>query len=107
MTGDMTGDMEGDMDGDMEGEMSGAEGEMSMEDAVASETPNDEPLMEDFSTKLFNKTLKSTKDLLNEHNIKNKKLTNSNNFELFDKNFLINEELNNIAKELNEKLNKK
>ena len=105
--GDMTGDFGGDMTGDMEGEMSGAEGEMSMEDAVASETPNDEPLMEDFSTKLFNKTLKSTKDLLNEHNIKNKKLTNSNNFELFDKNFLINEELNNIAKELNEKLNKK
>ena len=121
-------DMMGD---DMGGDMGGAEGDMSMDDAAASEGAPDtggdtggeaEPLAESFMNRLLEKTrneqkavkrdiMERTKKyqtlLLNKINegkiIEEKSL----NVPLYEKNFLVNEELNAIAKGLDKHLDAK
>ena len=121
-------DMGDDMGGDMGGEMPGAEGDMSMDDAAASEEADagadnaSEPLNEVFFNRLMQKTINEKKELkqnlmektkhyqnlllnkINESKIQEEKELN---VPLYAKNFLINEELNSIAKGLNKHINEK
>jgi len=120
-------DMGDDMGDDMGGEMPGAEGDMSMDDAAASEgggedTGGSEPLNESFFNRLMEKTIKEKKDLrqnlmektkhyqnllinkINESKIQEEKELN---VPLYTKNFLINEELNSIAKGLGKHISEK
>lgn len=120
-------DMGDDMGDDMGGEMPGAEGDMSMDDAAASEsggedTSESEPLNEVFFNRLMQKTINEKKELkqnlmertkhyqtllinkINESKIKEEKELN---VPLYTKNFLINEELNSIAKGLSKHINEK
>ncbi|MBQ3946587.1 MAG: portal protein [Alphaproteobacteria bacterium] len=120
-------DMGDDMGDDMGGEMPGAEGDMSMDDAVASEDSGEdsgenEPLNEVFFNRLMQKTIKEKKDLrqnlmektkhyqnllinkINESKIQEEKELN---VPLYTKNFLINEELNSIAKGLGKHISEK
>lgn len=120
-------DMGDDMGDDMGGEMPGAEGDMSMDDAAASEgggedTGGSEPLNESFFNRLMEKTIKEKKDLrqnlmektkhyqnllinkINESKIQEEKELN---VPLYAKNFLINEELNSIAKGLGKHISEK
>jgi hypothetical protein len=119
-------DMGDDMGDDMGGEMPGAEGDMSMDDAAASEGADDgggtEQLNEAFFNRLMQKTIKDKKELkqdlmektkhyqdlliskINESKIKEEKELN---VPLYAKNFLINEELNSIANGLNKHINEK
>lgn len=123
---DMGDDMDNDMGDDMGGEMPGAEGDMSMDDAAASEGADDgggtEQLNEVFFNRLMQKTIKDKKELkqdlmektkhyqdlliskINESKIKEEKELN---VPLYAKNFLINEELNSIANGLNKHINEK
>lgn len=123
---DMGDDMGDGMDDDTGGEMPGAEGDMSMDDAAASEGADDnggtEQLNEVFFNRLMQKTIKEKKELkqnlmektkhyqdllinkINESKIKEEKELN---VPLYTKNFLINEELNSIAKGLNKHINEK
>lgn len=121
--GGMTGglDLGDDMGDDMGGEMSGAEGDMSMDDAAASEeadtneSSESEPLNEVFFNRLMKKTINEQKrvkrDLMNKtrhyQDLLLKKLNEGKeremeelNTPLYTKNFLVNEELNSIAKGL-------
>lgn len=121
--GPIGGDMGGDMDmsgmdtGDDSGDMGGADGEMDMGDAAASEGA---PLQESFVDKLFKKAINEQREMMSartnyyrqrliEHMDKDRVLdVDRNNVPIYRKNFLINEELNNIALNLNEKMaNKK
>lgn len=109
------------MSDDMGGEMSGAEGDMSMDDAAASEeadtneSSESEPLNEVFFNRLMKKTINEQKrvkrDLMNKtrhyQDLLLKKLNEGKeremeelNTPLYTKNFLVNEELNSIAKGL-------
>ena len=120
-------DMGDDMGDDMGGEMPGAEGDMSMDDAAASEgggedTGGSEPLNESFFNRLMEKTIREKKDLrqnlmektkhyqnllinkINESKIQEEKELN---VPLYTKNFLINEELNSIAKGLGKHISEK
>ena len=120
-------DMGDDMGDDMGGEMPGAEGDMSMDDAAASEggeedTGGSEPLNEVFFNRLMQKTIKEKKGLrqnlmektkhyqnllinkINESKIQEEKELN---VPLYAKNFLINEELNSIAKGLGKHISEK
>lgn len=121
-------DMGDDMGGDMGGEMPGAEGDMSMDDAAASEEADtgadnaSEPLNEVFFNRLMQKTINEKKELkqnlmektkhyqnlllnkINESKIQEEKELN---VPLYAKNFLINEELNSIAKGLSKHINEK
>lgn len=120
-------DMGDDMGDGMGGEMPGAEGDMSMDDAAASEggeedTGGSEPLNEVFFNRLMQKTIKEKKDLrqnlmektkhyqnlliskINESKIQEEKELN---VPLYAKNFLINEELNSIAKGLGKHISEK
>ena len=120
-------DMGDDMGDDMGGEMPGAEGDMSMDDAAASEggeedTGGSESLNEVFFNRLMQKTIKEKKDLrqnlmektkhyqnllinkINESKIQEEKELN---VPLYAKNFLINEELNSIAKGLGKHISEK
>ena len=121
-------DMGDDMGGDMGGEMPGAEGDMSMDDAAASEGADagadnaSEPLNEVFFNRLMQKTINEKKELkqnlmektkhyqnlllnkINESKIQEEKELN---VPLYAKNFLINEELNSIAKGLSKHINEK
>lgn len=123
---DMGDDMGDNMGDDMSGEMPGAEGDMSMDDAAASEGADDgggtEQLNEVFFNRLMQKTIKDKKELkqdlmektkhyqdlliskINESKIKEEKELN---VPLYAKNFLINEELNSIANGLNKHINEK
>ena len=123
---DMGDDMDNDMGDDMDGEMPGAEGDMSMDDAAASEGADDgggtEQLNEAFFNRLMQKTIKDKKELkqdlmektkhyqdlliskINESKIKEEKELN---VPLYAKNFLINEELNSIANGLSKHINEK
>lgn len=120
-------DMGDDMGDDMGGEMPGAEGDMSMDDAAASEggeedTGGSEPLNEVFFNRLMQKTIKEKKDLMQNlmektkhyQNLLINKINESKiqeekelNVPLYAKNFLINEELNSIAKGLGKHINEK
>lgn len=114
-------DLGDDMGDDMGGEMSGAEGDMSMDDAAASEeadtneSSESEPLNEVFFNRLMKKTINEQKrvkrDLMNKtrhyQDLLLKKLNEGKeremeelNTPLYTKNFLVNEELNSIAKGL-------
>lgn len=119
-------DMGDDMGDDMGGEMPGAEGDMSMDDAAESEGADDgggtEQLNEAFFNRLMQKTIKEKKDLrqnlmektkhyqnllinkINESKIQEEKELN---VPLYAKNFLINEELNSIAKGLGKHISEK
>lgn len=125
-------DMGGDLGGDLDGEMPGAEGDMSMDDAAASEEGGDmsggdeggapEPLSEVFFDRLMKKTINEKRQLkqnlmektkhyqnllinkINEAKIQEK---NELNVPLYTKNFLINEELNSIADGLSKHLEDK
>jgi hypothetical protein len=121
-------DMGDDMSDDMGGEMPGAEGDMSMDDAAASEEADSgadnasEPLNEAFFNRLMQKTINEKKDLrqnlmektkhyqnllinkINESKIQEEKELN---VPLYAKNFLINEELNSIAKGLGKHISEK
>jgi hypothetical protein len=120
-------DMGDDIGDDVGGEMPGAEGDMSMDDAAASEsggedTSESEPLNEVFFNRLMQKTINEKKELkqnlmertkhyqtllinkINESKIKEEKELN---VPLYTKNFLINEELNSIAKGLSKHINEK
>lgn len=122
------GDMDmGDFGDDDAGEMSGMDGEMSMGEAAASEgsdmgMDNNEPpapMNESFTDQLFRKTLNDHRDmmmartkyyqrLLMEHRDKDRVLDiDRANVPLYKKNFLINEELNTMAKDLDVKMNGK
>lgn len=106
-----------DMMGDMDGEDVGQESEIPMTDAMQDEGDNNQmPSIGEIFTKDINKTLMTEKKKLTEQfKIKSdkhyqtylkhllKKDTNSGNKErppIFEKSFLVNEELNNIADEL-------
>lgn len=119
-------DMGDEMDDDMGGEMPGAEGDMSMDDAAASEGAESdsgtEPLNEIFFNRLMQKTINEKKELkknlmertkhyqtmllnkINESKIQEEKELN---VPLYTKNFLINEELNSMAKGLGKHINEK
>jgi hypothetical protein len=114
------------MDDDMGGEMPGADGDMSMDDAAASEGAESdsgtEPLNEIFFNRLMQKTINEKKELkknlmertkhyqtmllnkINESKIQEEKELN---VPLYTKNFLINEELNSMAKGLGKHINEK
>ena len=121
-------DMGDDMGDDMGGEMPGAEGDMSMDDAAASEMPEGddaggaEPLNEVFFNRLMKKTINEREQLRNvllsrtKHyqqlltNKLNEAKANEEaelNVPLYRKNFLINEELNSIAKNLGRHIGEK
>lgn len=107
------------------GDMAGAEGDMSMDDAADSESDtNDdstsEPLAEMFFDRLMKKTINEQKTvkknlmdkanhyqqlLLNKINESKEKEKEELNTPLYTKNFLINEELNSIAKGLGKYIN--
>jgi hypothetical protein len=119
-------DMGDEMDDDMGGEMPGADGDMSMDDAAASEGAESdsgtEPLNEIFFNRLMQKTINEKKELkknlmertkhyqtmllnkINESKIQEEKELN---VPLYTKNFLINEELNSMAKGLGKHINEK
>ena len=120
-------DMGDDMSDDTGGEMPGAEGDMSMDDAAASEGGGEdsggtEPLNEVFFNRLMQKTINDKEELkqnlmektkhyqnllinkINESKIQEQKELN---VPLYTKNFLINEELNSIAKGLGKHINEK
>lgn len=108
-----------------DGDMTGAEGDMSMDDAADSESDtNDdsapEPLAEMFFDRLMKKTINEQKTvnkslmdktkhyqqlLLNKINESKEKEKEELNTPLYTKNFLINEELNSIAKGLGKYIN--
>lgn len=108
-----------------DGDMAGAEGDMSMDDAADSESDtNDdstpEPLAEMFFDRLMKKTINEQKTvkknlmdkanhyqqlLLNKINESKEKEKEELNTPLYTKNFLINEELNSIAKGLGKYIN--
>jgi len=121
-------DMGDDMGDDMGGEMPGAEGDMSMDDAAASEEADSgadnasEPLNEAFFNRLMQKTINEKKELnqklmektkqyqnllLNKINESKLQEEKELNVPLYTKNFLINEELNSIAKGLGKHINEK
>ena len=120
-------DMGDDMSDDTGGEMPGAEGDMSMDDAAASEGGGEdsggtEPLNEVFFNRLMQKTINDKEELkqnlmektkhyqnllinkINESKIQEQKELN---VPLYTKNFLINEELNSIAKGLGKHISEK
>lgn len=125
--GGMPGGLDdGGLDDDMgDGDMAGAEGDMSMDDAADSESDtNDdstpEPLAEMFFDRLMKKTINEQKTvkkslmdktkhyqqlLLNKINESKEKEKEELNTPLYTKNFLINEELNSIAKGLGKYIN--
>lgn len=125
--GGMPGGLDdGGLDDDMgNGDMAGAEGDMSMDDAADSESDtNDdstsEPLAEMFFDRLMKKTINEQKTvkknlmdkanhyqqlLLNKINESKEKEKEELNTPLYTKNFLINEELNSIAKGLGKYIN--
>lgn len=125
--GGMPGGLDdGGLDDDMgDGDMAGAEGDMSMDDAADSESDtNDdsapEPLAEMFFDRLMKKTINEQKTvkknlmdktkhyqqlLLNKINESKEKEKEELNTPLYAKNFLINEELNSIAKGLGKYIN--
>lgn len=122
-----------DMGGDMEGDMSGSEGDMSMDDAAASETgesnndvSDSNALNEVFFNRLMKKTINEQKSLkanalemsvarakryqklLSERYDKAKNdEQNELNVPLYQKTFLVNEELNSIAKNLSAHIDEK
>lgn len=107
------------------GAEAGAEGDMDMGDAAAMESGGadaggGDTLAESFMNRLLKKTIKETKTLQEEHMARVKhyqamlterrKIDKENerkelNVPIYEKNFLINEELNSIANSLNTKLN--
>lgn len=130
------GDMDmGGMDDGLGADMTGADGSMDMGDAASMEGDlgggdtgatdlgggDTQPLNEMFMNRLFNKTLqekrklhlehqekiKHYQDLLTEHLERDQKeIKDELQVPLYEKNFLINEELNSIAQNLKEKMNK-
>lgn len=119
--GGMAGGLDdGGLGDDMGGDMAGAEGDMSMDDAAASEGADSEggdsePLAEAFFDRLMQKTIKERKlikedllarskhyqDLLISKVTENKqKEKDELNVPLYEKNFLVNRELDSIAKGL-------
>lgn len=126
-------DMGGDM-GDMEGDMSGADGDMSMDDAAASEGVGGDsdsgdtggetsgPLAEAFFDRLMKKTINEqaavkrdimerTKHyqtlLVNKLNENKTHEKQELNVPIYKKNFFVNEELNSIAKNIDDYINEK
>jgi hypothetical protein len=119
---DLGGDLEGDLGGDMdmEGDMGGVEGNEPIGDTASAESA--EPLQEAFFNRLLDKTLTERKNYENIHiqrtqyyqqklkdklNENQKQYENELNCPLYKETFLINEELNSIAENLEKKLNKK
>jgi hypothetical protein len=120
-------DMGDDMGDDTGGEMPGAEGDMSMDDAAASEgadedTGGAEPLNEVFFNRLMKKTMNEREQIKKDIFARTKhyqqmlanKLNETKTLEkeelnvpLYRKNFLINEELNSIANNLNKHIEEK
>ena len=120
--GGMPGGLDdGGLGDDMGGEMPGAEGDMSMDDAAASESGDDsdgesaEPLNEIFFDRLMKKTINEQKAvkkdlmaktkhyqdlLLKKVNEAKERERQELNTPLYKKSFLVNEELNSIAKGL-------
>ena len=119
--GGMAGGLDdGGLGDDMGGDMAGAEGDMSMDDAAASEgadgeSGDNEPLAEGFFDKLMKKTIKERQlikedilarsrhyqDLLiNKVTESKQKEREELNVPIYEKNFLINRELDSIAKGL-------
>lgn len=121
------GDMGGGDDA-TSGTEAGAEGDMSMGDAADMEGGGDtggdsggsDTLAESFMNRLLKKTIKEAKSLQEEHMARvqhyqtmlteRRKVEKENerkelNVPIYEKNFLINEELNSIANSLNTKLN--
>lgn len=119
--GGMPGGLDdGGLGDDMGGDMAGAEGDMSMDDAAASEGADDEsgdnePLAEGFFDRLMKKTIKERQlikedilarsrhyqDLLiNKVTESKQKEREELNVPIYEKNFLINRELDSIAKGL-------
>lgn len=109
---------------DTEGDLGGADGEMDMGDAAEAEGApapegESEPLQESFVEQLLKNTINKQKEmhlakvkhyqkLLMEHRNKDMILdVDRANVPIYEKNFLVNEELNNIANSLNEKMNMK
>jgi hypothetical protein len=104
----------------MDGEMTGAEGDMTMDDAVASEGGDDgdaggEPLNEIFFDRLMKKTINERNNIKNDLMSRTKryqtllinKITENKQVEkdalnvpLYKKNFLVNKELDSLAKDL-------
>ena len=116
------GGLEGDLGGDMdtEGDMGGVEGDEPIGDTASAESA--EPLQEAFFNRLLDKTLTERKNHENIHiqrtqyyqqklkdklNENQKQYENELNCPLYKETFLINEELNSIAENLEKKLNKK
>jgi hypothetical protein len=119
--GGMPGGLDdGGLGDDMGGDMAGAEGDMSMDDAAASEgadgeSGDNEPLAEGFFDRLMKKTIKERQlikedilarsrhyqDLLiNKVTESKQKEREELNVPIYEKNFLINRELDSIAKGL-------
>lgn len=112
----MGDDMGMDMDMGTEegGDMGGADGEMDMGDAAASEGAA--PMQESFTDRLLKKAINEQREMmavrseyykqrLIEHMNKDRVLdVDRLNVPLYKKNFLVNEELNNIAINLSEKM---
>ena len=119
--GGMAGGLDdGGLGDDMGGDMAGAEGDMSMDDAAASEgadgeSEDNEPLAEGFFDRLMKKTIKERQlikedilarsrhyqDLLiNKVTESKQKEREELNVPIYEKNFLINRELDSIAKGL-------
>lgn len=107
----MGGDMDmGDDGADMGGEIAGDEGTMDIGDAAeaaaaAAEPEGDTQMQESFRDRLLKKTINEQKKyqkLLEEHH-EEKQL----NIPIYNENFLVNEELNSIARQLQEKLDEK
>ena len=114
---DMGGGMDlGGDDMDMDGDLSGAEGDMSMGDAAA-EAGGDTggetsapPMNENLYKRLLKKSLneqKSYKEQLIEHLVKDQQSeVEKLNVPIYEKTFLINEELNSIANNLQNRIDK-
>lgn len=114
---DMGGGMDlGGADMDMDGDLGGAEGDMSMGDAAAEaggDTGGDmsaPPMNENLYKRLLKKSLneqKSYKEQLIEHLVKDQQSeVEKLNVPIYEKTFLINEELNSIANNLQNRIDK-
>lgn len=120
----MGADMGDDFGGDMGGDIGGADGDMSMGDAAAAEGADagggPEPLQETVINNLFKKAVNEQREMainrsefykqkLMEHRQRSTTVSENvkNNIPLYQKNFLINEELNTMANELHDKVENK
>lgn len=104
-----------DIGGDDSGEISGEEGSMDMGEAADMESANTEPLQESYTNILMQKAINEQRQLINERANYYKNLLiehhkkdaveemRKENVPIYEKNFLVNQELNSIANELEDK----